>query len=47
MSVPAIMEGAIKTATTQLDPTTALAIVDGVNQTTAESAQVCMELIHA
>ena len=47
MSAPAIMEDASKTVSTQLGPTTALAIVDGVNQTMAESAQVCMELIHA
>ena len=47
LSVPAIMEGAIKTVSTQLDPTTALAIMDGVNLTMAKPAQVCMELIHA
>ena len=44
MSVPAIMEGAAKTVTTQLDPTTALATLDGCYQAMAKPAQVCRSL---
>ena len=41
MSAPAIlMAGAIKTATTQLDPITALATLDGCYQAMAKPAQV-------
>ena len=44
MSAPAMMEVANTTATTQLDPITALATLDGCYQAMARPAQVCRSL---
>ena len=44
MSAPAIMEVVNTTATTQLDPITALATLDGCYQAMEKPAQVCRSL---
>ena len=46
MSVPAIKEVVSTTATTQLDPITALATLDGHYQAMEMPAQVCMHEIY-